>query len=96
MKDFFIGFAGLIIMLIVCVLFAGGGLIWRYFTAPINKQIEHKVLMESHQFKQGQNQRIATLQANLIEVETLLMSDPNNPNLKAQAAMLRAQINAAY
>lgn len=65
---------------------------------PINKRIEREVLVQSHQYKQGMNERVAMFQASLDEIDTRLRMqlDPQmRSGLEAQRSVINAQLNAA-
>jgi hypothetical protein len=67
----------------------------KYVVAPIKKQIERKVLVESHQYIEGMEQRAAILRANIAEVDNQLRSNIGNPSqLMGQKAALKAQLRA--
>lgn len=65
---------------------------------PFWKKVEREVLVNSHQYKEGMNQRAATLSANIAEIEAQLLNptldEGTKANLNAQLAALRVQFRA--
>ncbi|EHJ9981294.1 hypothetical protein KB976_000314 [Vibrio parahaemolyticus] len=79
----FIGFAIVFLALIGWILM------------PVNKMVERQVLVNSHQYIEGQSQRAATLRANIAEIDAMLANNPENRDqLLAQKRALTAMYNA--
>ena len=77
-------------MLMICLI----GMILR----PLNMFVDRQVVINSHQYIEGKEDRVAILEANKEEVEALLRkeTDPTvRGNLEAQRSALNAQIKAA-
>ena len=78
------------IMLVLCF----PGMILR----PFNMFVDRQVAVNSHQYIEGREERVAILEANRDEVDALLRkeTDPTvRGNLEAQRSALNAQIKAA-
>lgn len=68
-----------------------GGFILR----PVDMAVERAVLVTSHQYKEGMEQRANILQANIAEIDAMLVTNPENrAQLMAQKRALTAQYNA--
>lgn len=68
---------------------------WHYATMPAKKVVERQVLVNSHQYIEGMEQRAAILRANIAEIDAMLSLDPENKDeLLSQKRALRAQLNA--
>lgn len=85
----------MIAMIAIAIIIAGG-LGIKYLVAPINAKIERNVMVNSHQYIEGQSQQIKLFRANLEGVNAMLMTYPNNKDLLAQKRALTAQLRAAY
>lgn len=61
--------------------------------------VERKVFEQSYQYSAGQQQKIATFQAQMAELDRQLanpdLDNQTRTNLEAQAASIRIQLNAA-
>lgn len=80
-----------IILCLVGGVFTG----FHYLTMPAKKAIERQVLVNSHQYKEGMEQRAAILEANIAEIDAMLSLNPENKDhLIAQKRALRAQLKA--
>ena len=78
------------VMLVLCFI----GMILR----PFNMFVDRQVVVNSHQYIEGREERVAILEANRDEVDALLRkeTDPTvRGNLEAQRSALNAQIKAA-
>lgn len=81
-----------VILLIVGVLF---GL--KYFGLIGSTIVEREVFKHSFQYKEGMNQRAATLEASIIELEILIQNEHDGnvrKNLTNQKTILKAQLRA--
>ena len=61
------------------------------------KKVERAVLVNSHQYKEGMEQRAATIKASIAEAEALISleeSPETKQRLQAQLSVLRSQLNA--
>lgn len=84
-------------------LLAIGGLLILTFVGwllyPASKVVERKVLEQSYQYQAGQRERLATLEAALVEVDAKLAQlgaeDPLRGALEAQRTTIKAQLHAA-
>lgn len=77
-------------MLMICLI----GMILR----PLNMFVDRQVAVNSHQYIEGREDRVAILEANKEEVEALLRKETDQTvrgNLEAQRSALNAQIKAA-
>lgn len=79
---------------IILCLIGGVFTAFHYATMPAKKAIERQVLVNSHQYKEGMQQRANILEANIAETSAMLSQDPSNQNLKATLASLKAQHRA--
>ena len=78
------------VMLVICFI----GMLLR----PLNMFVDRQVVVNSHQYIEGREDRAAILEANKEEVEALLRkeTDPTvRGNLEAQRSALNSQIKAA-
>ena len=92
MKEYFKVGAG-IIGIIVIISALGLGI--RYVTLPIEKQIERKVLVNSHQYIEGMEKRAAILRANIVEVDSMMLNGQGDyDELMGQKRTLAAQLRA--
>lgn len=86
---------GLALVILAVVVFTVLG----YAGIIFETKVERKVFEESYQYQAGKKQKIATLEAQLAEIESQL-SDPKLPSdverqLKTQRAAIRVQLRAA-
>ncbi len=73
------------------VVFSGISFVLR----PMDKMVERKVMVNSHQYIEGMEQRARVLQAGIDEIDALLMTNPENrKDLEAQRRALSAQLKA--
>ena len=80
-----------IIVVSIVVLFAGINFIMK----PASVAVESAVFKNSFQYQEGMEQRAAILEANIAEIDGLLITNPqDSENLNAQKRALRAQLNA--
>lgn len=79
---------------IILCLIGGVFTAFNYATMPAKKAIERQVLVNSHQYKEGMQQRANILEANIAETSAMLSQDQYNQNLKATLASLKAQHRA--
>lgn len=80
--------------IVVMLLFTGIGMLLR----PLNMFVDRQAAVNSHQYIEGRENRVAILEANKEEVEALLRkeTDPTvRGSLEAQRSALNAQIKAA-
>lgn len=62
---------------------------------PVNKMVERQVLVNSHQYIEGMEQRANILKANIVELELMMHSGQGNmEDLQAQKRALKAQLLA--
>ncbi len=70
-----------------------------YALMPISKRVEREVLIQSHQYKEGMADRVATLQAVLAGIDNRLASgnidEQMRTGLEAQRATIIVQLTAA-
>ncbi len=64
-----------------------------YFGKYTGTIIERKVFEESYQRSEGLKSQLMTWEAQLASINSQLVSNPNDVNLKSQKAMLEVQIN---
>lgn len=86
-KWFFLCIAGIIILVVL-----------GWFLMVGEKMVERKVLVESHQYKEGMIDRHDTLEASLAEIDTRLkgnISEQTRQDLEAQRATINVQLQAA-
>lgn len=75
----------------LAVIFGGMNLIMK----PASTAVDRVVMKTSHQYKEGMEQRAATLQASLIELDILLNQNPEDrKGLLNQKRILSAQLRA--
>jgi hypothetical protein len=79
---------------VILCLIGGVFTAFHYATLPAKKMIERQVLVNSHQYKEGMEQRAAILEANIAETQAMISTQPDNANLKATLASLKAQHRA--
>lgn len=75
-------------------LLIGGATTLTYVFMPAKMAIERQVIINSHQYKEGMQQRANILQANIEEVKVMIAQDPTNEQLKGQLRALTAQYKA--
>jgi len=83
-------FVGILILIVLSVSWA----LW-----PVQKTIERKVLVNSHQYQEGMADRASTLRASLAEINSRLNTIGENEiqlrnDLLAQKATITVQLNA--
>ena len=79
-------------MLVVSLIVLGG---LRLAGIPLYKMVERKTLVESHQYKEGMNQRAAVLRANITELDEMIRRGEGDINsLQSQKRVLYSQLNA--
>lgn len=96
LKKIGVVFGGIIAVILFIVIIAGTGLGIKYYTAPINAEIERNVMVNSHQYIEGRNDRVKILRANYESVSAMLITDPTNQDMLAQKRALAALIKATY
>jgi len=85
-------FKWIVITVVAFVLLSGGVAI---VTKPTNMAVERVVMKQSFQYKEGMQQRAAILEANIIEVDSMIQQFPDRRNqLQAQKRVLTAQLRA--
>lgn len=88
MKDYFKIMSGCVFAVLV---FAAIGFALR----PVDKMVDRAVQVNSHQYIEGMEQRARVLEANIAEVDALLLMNPENKEaLLAQKRALSAQLKA--
>ncbi len=68
-----------------------------YVLMPVSKMVERKVLVESHQYKEGMADRRATLEASLAEIDSRLargVDEQTRNDLEAQRSTINVQLNS--
>lgn len=81
-------------VIILCLL---GGVVttFKFLTMPATKMVERHVLVNSHQYIEGMEQRANTLKANIATVDSMLaVGNGDTSNLLAQKRALQAQLAA--
>lgn len=78
-------------VLLLAVLFGGINL----FMKPASMAVDRVVMKQSFQYREGMEQRAATLKASISEIDIRLQQNPRNEvDLKNQRAILSAQLRA--
>lgn len=89
---------GIVVGVIIGIFLLGAvGVGFKYVFAPIEKRIERKVLVESHQYKEGMADRAAVLRAALAEIDarlTMGVDEETRKNLVMQRSVINVQLNA--
>lgn len=81
---------GLIILTLL--IFTGVGWVMK----PVDKMVEREVMVNSHQYKEGMEQRAITLQSSIAELDGRIAMNPENvAELRAQKRALQIQLQAA-
>ncbi len=86
-------FGGVLLLIVIAIGWA---------LMPVGKMVERKVLVESHQYKEGMADRAATLRASLAEIDSRLAymvateteDTQLRGDLEAQRATINVQLNA--
>ena len=79
--------------IVILLIFIFSGISW--ILMPVNKMVERQVLVNSHQYIEGMEQRANILKANIVEIEIMISSGQGDrENLSAQKRALRAQLLA--
>lgn len=66
-----------------------------YALMPVQKKVERAVMVNSHQYIEGMEQRARILEANITEIDVMLASNPSNADeLRAQRRVLKARLEA--
>lgn len=88
MKDYFTALIGTIFAIL-------------FFTAiswalrPVSKMVERQVLVNSHQYIEGMEQRAGVLRANITEIDVMISTGQGDKDqLIGQKRVLKAQLNA--
>lgn len=89
MEDYWKGIGILVLTLLI---FTGIGWILK----PVDKMVDRAVMVNSHQYKEGMEQRAITLQSNIAQLEGRIAMNPENvEELRAQKRALQIQLQAA-
>ena len=83
--------AGLGVAILIVVTLIGFGL------SVVDKRVERKILVSSHQYKEGMADRAAVLNASLAEIDSRLTSSVDagtRADLEAQRATINVQLQA--
>ena len=79
------------LIILVCVILFGLSSLIRVG----GKMVDRQIMVSSHQYKEGMNQRAATLQASIAEIDVMLMQGKGNADeLEGQKMILNAQIKS--
>lgn len=84
------------VQIIGAIMLAFGVVMLSMGLLPFQKKIERQVMVNSHQYIEGRNQRQRVLEANIAEVDSMMELHPEKKDsLMAQRRALVAQLEAA-
>ena len=88
---FGMAFVVLVVLLVGAASFKGFG----WLSAPMDKKIEREVMINSHQYIEGNNSRMRMLQAQIVGIDEMIRDGEGDPaSLKSQKRSLQAMLRA--